>query len=113
MALENVKLILGLPDTDSSQDDLLTLLHDNAGKVILLYLQTDQLLDVPLELEFIQEELAVSRYNKLSHEGISQESQSSRSITFTMDDLRRYAGLLDNWSRLNSSMSQGNRLVML
>lgn len=113
MALNNVKLILGIDVSNTDNDDLLRLLEENAGKAIGFYLQLEAYVSVPEELEFIQEELTVARYNKLSHEGISQESLASRSVTFSMDDLSKYAELLDNWSMMNTRLSRGNRLVML
>ena len=69
MTLDNIKILLGLEE-DVSQDEILTILLSNAVSTINVYLGVTEL---PQELGFIAEQLAVIKFNKLGSEGIQTE----------------------------------------
>ena len=69
MTLDNVKVLLSLTD-DSSQDELLTVLLNNAVSTIILYLGVE---DIPDELTFIAEQMTVIKYRRIGAEGIDTE----------------------------------------
>lgn len=108
--LDNIKILLDLDITDTSQDDLLLLLIEYASSTVTLYVKTDEL---PLELEFIVDELVVRRYNKIASEGHQNENLQASSITFELDDLKVYKGLLDKWIDLNPDLTPSRRVRML
>ena len=65
LILENVKIKLSI--ADDSEDDLLELLLNDAYNYMMIYFDGD----IPAELQFIMENVAVKRYRRLGAEGIS------------------------------------------
>ena len=90
MDLERIKIILGIDD-DDTKDALLTILLENAMNALCVYLGVDTL---PSNLEYIAQELTVSRYNKIGAEGISTEKIGELSTTYSVNDLGRYKDIL-------------------
>ena len=107
MDLERIKVILGLVD-DESKDTLLTVLLENAINTIVVYLGVDTF---PAPLNFIAEELTVSRYRKIGSEGISTEKIDEISTTYSVNDLARYKDVL-NLYKDNNGLS-GKKLKTL
>lgn len=107
MDLERIKVILGLVD-DESKDTLLTVLLENAINTIVVYLGVDTF---PAPLNFIAEELTVSRYRKIGAEGISTEKIDEISTTYSVNDLARYRDVL-NLYKDNNGLS-GKKLKTL
>lgn len=107
MDLERIKVILGLVD-DESKDTLLTVLLENAINTIVVYLGAN---DFPAQLNFIAEELTVSRYRKIGAEGISTEKIDEISTTYSVNDLVRYKDVL-NLYKDNNGLS-GKKLKTL
>lgn len=107
MDLERIKVILGLVD-DESKDTLLTVLLENAINTIVVYLGVDTF---PAQLNFIAEELTVSRYRKIGAEGISTEKIDEISTTYSVNDLARYKDVL-NLYKDNNGLS-GKKLKTL
>lgn len=106
-----VKVLLGLELTDDKLDTLLQLLKQNAQTLIKLDLRVTTF---PNDLDFIADELTVKRYNKISSEGFTNETVSSRNVTFESNMLNEYRVYLDNWLAMNPDSGSGsNRLVML
>lgn len=82
--LENLKIYLGISDT--SQDNLLNLLINMAQNVIKSYCNylPDEVLPVGLDNAVLQ--LAAVYYKKRKNDGITSQTQGSRSVSF-MNDL--------------------------
>lgn len=78
--LENIKLLLGI--NDNIKDIQITYLINTAKRKALDYCN---ILELPLAMESIIEELVVIRYNKLGSEGLQSESYSGISQTFLSD----------------------------
>ena len=91
MDLERIKVVLGLVD-DESKDALLEVLLENAMNTIIVYLGVNTF---PEQLNFIAEELTVSRYRKIGAEGISTEKIDEISTTYSINDLNRYKDVLN------------------
>lgn len=91
ITINNVKKILGL--NDEKEDELLTILINNAVSYIEVYLNTE----LPQKLYFVAEELAVAKYRKLGSEGISTEKIDVLSTTYTSSDFNQYKKLLDEY----------------
>ncbi|MFG5045791.1 phage head-tail connector protein [Staphylococcus haemolyticus] len=93
--LDNVKLLLSI--NDNVQDKLLNRIIDNTEKrlVSLLPLETEE---VPERLEYIVEEVAVKRFNRVGAEGMTQESVDGRSNTFQANDFDEYMDVIDQYT---------------
>ena len=106
MTLDNIKVLLSLTD-DSSQDELLTVLLNNAVSTIILYLGVE---DIPDELTFIAEQMTVIKYRRIGAEGIDTEKIDVLSTKYIADDLKPFISMLDRYKNNNLG---GRRLRML
>nr|DAP80540.1 MAG TPA: PORTAL PROTEIN, 15 PROTEIN, HEAD PROTEIN, VIRAL INFECTION, TAILED.2A [Caudoviricetes sp.] len=102
-SLDRIKLKLGLED--DAQDDLLSIFIDDASKLICLYISTETL---PVNLNFIAEEIAIKRFRKIGSEGLTSESIDVIQSSFESDTLTEYKPLLDEYKK-----SQSRRLRTL
>ena len=91
MDIQNIKLKLGLSNTDHEQDALLGVLLSNAMSYMKVYIETDE---IPKELEFIAEEVAIKRYRRIGSEGISTEKIDVLSTSYKSDDFYEYKPLM-------------------
>ena len=106
MTLDNIKVLLSLAD-DDSQDELLTVLLNNASNTICLYLDVPT---VPDELVFIAEQMTVIKYRRIGAEGIDTEKIDVLSTKYIADDLKPFISMLDRYKDNNLG---GRRLRML
>ena len=104
--LDNVKLLLSI--NDDLQDELLKKIIDNTEKrlISLLPLETET---IPERLEYIVEEVAVKRFNRVGAEAMSSESVDGRSSTFQSNDFDEYMDVIE--SLYPKSRSQKGRGV--
>lgn len=104
--LENVKLLLSI--NDDLQDELLKKIIDNTEKrlISLLPLENET---IPERLEYIVEEVAVKRFNRVGAEAMSSESVDGRSSTFQANDFDEYMDVIE--SLYHKSRSQKGRGV--
>lgn len=105
-----VKIMLGISTDDETQDSLLSILKQNAQTMIKLELRATTF---PDDLDFVADELTIKRYNKMTSEGMVNETSANRNITFQQDDLKEYRQILENWLAMNPDEGNGNKLVML
>lgn len=99
MDLMNIKILLSLED-DNTKDELLAILSRNAMNTLIVYLGLKQL---PIELNFIAEEMVVTRFRKLGSEGVQSEKIDVLSTTYTynIDELAPYKSLLEKYKDNN------------
>ncbi|MCY1577194.1 phage head-tail connector protein [Staphylococcus pettenkoferi] len=90
--LENVKKLLSIDD--DKQDELLEIIISNTEKRLISLLPLD-IEQVPDRLEYIVEEVAVKRFNRVGAEGMTQESIDGRSNTFQSNDFDEYMDVID------------------
>ena len=107
MTLDNIKILLGLED--DSQDIILAILLTNAVSTINVYLGVTEL---PNELEFVAEQLAIIKYNKLGSEGISTEKIDVLSTTYQADELASFKTILDSY-KANNNLATTKRVKFL
>lgn len=98
--LDNVKLLLSI--NDDLQDDLLKKIIDNTEKRLISLLPVD-IEQVPDRLEYIVEEVAVKRFNRVGAEGMTQESVDGRSNTFQNNDFDEYLDVINALFPKNTS----------
>lgn len=91
-ALENVKLLLSIDD--DKQDSLLNIIINNTEKRLISLLPLD-VEEIPVRLEYIVEEVAVKRFNRVGAEGMTNESIDGRSNTFQDNDFDEYMDVID------------------
>ena len=90
--LDNVKLLLSI--NDNVQDELLKRIIDNTEKRLISLLPIG-IEEVPDRLEYIVEEVAVKRFNRVGAEAMSSESVDGRSSTFQANDFDEYMDVID------------------
>lgn len=102
--LDNLKLKLSI--TDDSQDDLLELLFNDAYNYMMIYFDGE----VPIELQFVMENVTVKRYRRLGAEGISIEKIDVLSTTYESgDDFTEYLNIMQKFK--NNKTKLGFRFL--
>ena len=97
--LENVKIKLSI--TDDSEDDLLELLLNDAYNYMMIYFDGE----VPAELQFVMENVAVKRYRRLGAEGIYIEKIDVLSTTYESgDDFAEYIPIMTKYKENKSGL---------
>ena len=98
--LSNIKLKLSI--TNNEQDDLLTLLINDAYEYMYIFFNCDPKnkdnRDVPTQLNFVLENVSVKRYRRLGAEGISIEKIDVLSTTYESgDDFAEYFDIMQKY----------------
>ena len=78
--LEKLKIRLGIKD--DKQDELLTMLLEDAESEILDFTNRNVLLP---KMEGLQRELAIIYYNRMNDEGISSRSEGAISVSYSTE----------------------------
>ena len=94
--LQNLKTMLGLDNDD--QDGLLTLIIQNTDHALCFKLESKT---VPDELDYIELEVCVRRFNRIKNEGMASYSQEGESITFNSSDFDDFLDDINLWKRRN------------
>lgn len=94
--LINVKTRLSIDD--KLQDDLLELLINDAEKHLKLLIDVKE---VPEELDFIIENVVVTKFNRRGSEGFKSESVGEHSISIETDDFKPYVAILDKYIQVD------------
>lgn len=97
VVLKNLKTMLGLKGDD--QDDLLNLIIDNTDHALCFKLESKA---VPAELDYIELEVCVRRFNRIKNEGMASYSQEGESITFNSSDFDDFLDDINLWKRRNA-----------
>ncbi|WP_435373871.1 phage head-tail connector protein [Staphylococcus nepalensis] len=91
--IDGVKLLIGL--NDNKQDDQLEKIIDVTEKRLISMFPKD-VEAVPSSLEWVVEEVAVKRYNRIGAEGMSSESIDGRSTKFQENDFDEYLSIIED-----------------
>lgn len=84
--LDNLKLLLGIDDSD--MDDKLKLIISNATSRLKLLLGG---IDPPESMDYIILEVAVMRFNRIGSEGLSSHTVEGESLSFAGSDFDMFA----------------------
>lgn len=103
--LDDVKLLLDIPEEDTDLDKKLGLIIRNAEQQVLSHLLPG-LKEVPETLSYIVCELSVTRFNRLGNEGMSSYSQEGESITYG-DDISPYLSAINEWNKMQQDNTRG------
>lgn len=85
--LKDIKLLLGIPESETSLDAKLNLILTSTKSRLKALLGG---LEPPEELSYIITDVAVIRFNKLGSEGLSSHSVEGESLSFSDDDFAGY-----------------------
>lgn len=97
--LDNIKIKLSI--TDNSEDDLLEILLNDAYNYMMIYFDGE----VPAELQFVMENVAVKRYRRLGAEGIAVEKIDVLSTTYESgDDFAEYIPIMTKYKENKSGL---------
>lgn len=98
--IDNVKSLLGLSE-DSEQLKTIISLTESRLKALLA-------VDVvPEELEYIEVEVAVRRFNRIGSEGASSHSVEGESWTFSDNDFATFDDDIQAWRSKQKEQSKG------
>lgn len=93
--LESIKIRLSISDT--SKDNLLNLLLDDAEQEILDYTNRTELIE---SMYGIQRELVIVYYNRMGDEGINSRSEGGVSVSYSTDIPDSIKARLNQYRRL-------------
>lgn len=85
--LKNLKILLGIPESDTSQDDKLNLILSGTRSRLKALLGGQE---PPDTLNYIITDVAVIRFNRIGSEGLSSHSVEGESLSFSDDDFAGY-----------------------
>lgn len=92
--LNDLKLLLGISDDDTTRDDLLL-------KIIAMVTARLKLLlggiEPPEEMNHIVLDVSVIRYNRIGSEGMSAHTVEGESLSFGEDDFAQYNDEIQSW----------------
>ena len=97
---ENLKILLGISEDDTSQDATLNLIISETTKRLKALLGG---IDPPEELDYIVTGVSIVRFNRIGSEGMSPHGVEGESITFSsngfdgyMDGIQSYLDSLED-----------------
>lgn len=105
--LSNVITLLGIEPTDDEKSRL-KLYIDHSRQAILLYLGRSIRVSVlPSGLDYIVENLAVTKFNKFHNEGEKSHTEEGLSFQFNVNDLAPYYPDLQAWIDGQANTTRG------
>lgn len=102
--LQELKILLGIPETDSSLDQKLDLILSDTRKRLQALLGGQE---PPEELDYIITGVAIIRFNKIGSEGLSSHSVEGESLSFTEDDFAGYKDDIQTWLNNQKEAKKG------
>ena len=85
--LKDLKILLGIPEDDASQDSKLNLILSGTRSRMKALLGRQE---PPDTLNYIITDVAVIRFNRIGSEGLSSHSVEGESLSFSDDDFAGY-----------------------
>lgn len=86
MSLQDVKILLG------AHDERVDIIYNKTEQRLLSRLKRSlkEVADVPIELEYIVDEVAIARFNRIGSEGMASESMDGHSATYDSSDFNAF-----------------------
>ena len=107
--LEDLKLLLGIPEDDTSLNPKLNLILSSTTSRLKALLGGQ---DPPDELKYIITDVAVIRFNKIGSEGLSSHTVEGESQSFSEDDFAGYKDDIQTWLN-NQKVAKKGRVRFL
>lgn len=102
--LDRIKILLGIPAEDTSKDDLLAVLLDEAEDDARMITRRDRLFG----MESVIERMVVYLFNRLGTEGLNSESYSGASYNYK-DGYPE--DIMDALARFTEGVNAGGKLI--
>ena len=110
-----IKTMIDAQDiTDTTHlDEKLNILIDHAARRVLAYLPEESdtskepIEKIPGALQFVIEELTVTRFNRIGNEGMSSYSQEGESLSFSDDDMKPYLPSIQAYLNTQDNAAMG------
>lgn len=96
-AINRIRLKIGI--NDSSKDELLTILFEDASNLICSYINTET---VPQKFTWIAENIAIKGFRKIGSEGMKSKQIDVINKTFEDSVLDEFKDVLDEYNKSNS-----------
>lgn len=100
--LSRLKVKLNIALTDTSKDDLLSILLDDAKYYVLNFINDTE---VPLLLNNVLVDIAAIQYNKLGNEGVKSYSEGGISVSYSDDIPKELINQMFKFRKLPKVMS--------
>lgn len=118
--IERVRLMTLGDKSDTSQDDLISLLMERAEMRLRGYINVhlrrqgiDAIETLPVSLEYIAEEIAIIRFNRIGSEGYASQSVGAHSVSFSDSDIDPFIDEILEWVEEQTGKgASGYRLVV-
>ena len=101
--LEDVKMLLGIPASDTDSDEKLRLILASVSARLKILLGG---IDPPESLRHIVTDVAVIRYNRIGSEGMTAHTVEGESYSFAEDD---FSGYMDEIRAFLESKEEATR----
>ena len=98
--IDNVKSLLGLSEESKQLKTIISLTESRLKALLAVDV-------VPAELEYIETEVAVRRFNRIGSEGASSHSVEGESWTFSDNDLAAFDDDIQAWRSKQKEQSKG------
>ena len=102
--LKNLKILLGISESDTSQDAKLNLILSGTTSRLKALLGGQ---DPPEDLNYIITDVAVIRFNKIGSEGLSSHTVEGESQSFSEDDFAGYKDDIQTWLNNQKEANKG------
>lgn len=102
--LNDLKMLLGLAESDTDQDARLNLLLSMAATRLKMLLGG---IEPPESMQHIIVEAAVIRFNRIGSEGLSSHSVDGESLSFTEGDFDGFSGEIQAFLDTQAESSRG------
>ena len=102
--LKDLKLLLGIPEDDTSLNPKLNLILSSTTSRLKALLGGQ---NPPEDLEYIIIDVAVIRYNKIGSEGLSSHTVEGESQSFSEDDFAGYKDDIQTWLNNQKEANKG------
>lgn len=101
-----------------SLQDVLTLTKGDEEQINVIYRMTEKrligrlntalsgVISIPEELDYVVDEVTISRFNRIGSEGMTSESVEGRSATYSDDDFAPYISDIDGYIKANKEPSK-------
>lgn len=110
--VKRIETLLGL-DLDEKDEARVAIYIQQAKQAIMVYIRSYLDDDVfPLELDYLVDQLTLTKFNKFHNEGMNSISEEGLSMTFNPNDLKDYMPDIQAWiDSTGKDASQQGRAV--
>lgn len=110
--VKRIEKLLGL-DLDEKDEARVAIYIQQAKQAIMVYIRPYLDYDVfPLELDYLVDQLTLTKFNKFHNEGMNSISEEGLSMTFNSNDLKDYMPDIQAWiDSTGKDVSQQGRAV--